>query len=120
MLYRDINHAFTEYHREFNEEPKELFINHATRDELLKTKGLENQISPFEKPFSRIFGCPSYVVDMNESFMWLSESDLKGLSKSRNTPLEESWDYIPVTRINRSKERAQINIPRVIRDFKYP
>lgn len=121
MVHQEINDAFENYHFEYGKTPIELFINRATRDELLRTIGLNPQLlNSQSNPVSTIFDCPVYVVDMNESFMWLSESDLSSLNKSRNTPLEENWDYIPVTRINRNKEKIQANIPRVIRDFEYP
>lgn len=119
MLYREINEGFSKHEFEYGEKPRELFINHAARDELLKTKGLEHHPFSHSNPVSNVFGCPVYMVSMDESFMWLSESDLSSLNKSKNTPLEENWDYIPVTRINRSKEKIQINIPRFIRDFEY-
>lgn len=121
MVHQEINEAFENYHFEYEKTPIELFINRPTRDELLRTPGLNPQLlNSQSNPVSTIFGCPVYVVDMDESFMWLSESDLSSLNKSRNTPLEENWDYIPVTRINRNKEKVQANIPRVIRDFEYP
>ena len=121
MVHQEINEAFENYHFEYEKTPIELFINRATRDELLRTPGLNPQLfNSQSNPVITIFGCPVYVVDMNESFMWLSEDDLSSLNKSRSTPLEENWDYIPVTRINKNKERAQINISKAIRDFEYP
>ena len=120
MVYSDINEGFARHEFDYGEKPRELFINHAARDELLKTKGLEHHLFNHSNPISNVFGCPVYVVDMDELIMWLSGSDLSSLNKSRNTPLEESWDYIPVTRVNRAKERIQVNIPKVIRDFEYP
>lgn len=120
MLYREINEGFSKHEYEYGEQPRELFINHAALDELLKTKGLEHHPFSHSNPVSNVFGCPVYVVNMDESIMWLSESDLSSLNKSRNTPLEESWDYIPVTRVNRAEERIQVNISKAIRDFEYP
>lgn len=121
MVHQEINEAFENYHFEYEKTPIELFINRATRDELLRTPGLNPQLfNSQSNPVVTIFGCPVYVVDMNESFMWLSEDDLSSLNKSRNTPLEEGWNYIPVTRINRVKDKIQVNISRAIRDFEYP
>lgn len=120
MLYREINDGFSKHEFEYGEKPRELFINQAAFHELLKTKGLEHHQFSHSNPVSNVFGCPVYVVNMDESIVWLSESDLSSLNKSRNTPLEENWDYIPVTRVNRAEERIQVNIPRVIRDFEYP
>ena len=120
MLYQEINEGFSKHEFEYGENPRELFINHAALDELLKTKGLEHHLFSHSNPVSNVFGCPVYVVSMDEPFMWLSESDLSSLNKSKNTPLEESWDYIPVTRINRAKDKIQVNISRVIREFEYP
>lgn len=120
MLYTEINDGFSKHVSEYGEKPLELFINHAALDELLKTKGLELHSFSHSNPVSNVFGCPVYVVSMDEPFMWLSESDLSSLHKSRNTPLEEDWNYIPVTRINRVKDKIQVNISRAIRDFEYP
>lgn len=122
MVYQEINESFAKHGFEHDELPVELFINKSTHEELLRTPYLkpETFFAHHNNPVSRVSGCLVYVVTMDEKFIWLTKSDLESLAKSKNTPLEESWDYIPVTRINKYKEKIQINIPRVIRDFEYP
>ena len=121
MVYQEINESFAKHEFEYRELPVELFINQSTYEELLRTPYLKPEafFAHHKNPVSRVFGCLVYVVVMDEKFIWLAKSDLVSLAESKNTLLEENWDYIPVTRINRSKEKIQINIPRVIRDFEY-
>lgn len=122
MVYQEINESFSKHIFEYGEQPVELFINKATHKELSETLYLNPKTFPenHNNPVSSVCDCLVYVVAMDEKFIWLTKSDLESLAKSKNTPLEENWDYIPVTRINRYKDKIQINIPKAIRDFEYP